>query len=628
VPEVTIGMPLYNNESTLAAALDSLLAQTIQDFRIVISDDGSSDATGSLCERYARSDPRITYIRQPKNLGYQNFRFVLDCADTPFFMWAAGDDRWAPTFIEENLRALKADASLAGSISKVRFERGGKLLHLSIGTYPLLASPVDNLAKFLSAPADNSRMYGVFRTEVLKRSIPSKSFHAYDWALSAATLLHGKHNELSEVLMFRDQTLPERYIDLVRKDHRALVARLFPVLQMTRWLIFEAKIPLTRRIAGALIQLNVHKHDWYCEKFHPHYFRASTKFRKALRAGLRHLLTPLLRLNHTRDGCDLQPRGSEESRTGYEVSPLVSIGIPVYNGERYLAVAIESVLEQTFSSFELLIADNASTDRTQEICRLYAKRDPRIRYFRHLTNRGAGFNYNFLYHQARGQYFKWLAHDDFIAPTNLAACVEALNADSTLVLAYTHHIDIDENGKPIRTVSRTKGESDQISVRFLDLMDSQYTCEEVFGLIRCSVLGKTPLIRDYADSDRTLLGELSLHGKFREVSQPLFFHRIHAESSVRRFPVSRERAAWFNPNLRGRLVLSAWRQFFHMLGAIARAPMGILDRLACYWQAIRWFKWRWRWMFKELFGELWDFFRRWSALTIGAKRASSPRKSK
>lgn len=283
MPVVTVGMPLYNNESTLAAALDSLLAQTLQDLRILISDDCSTDGTASLCKSYSRLDRRIVFTRQPKNLGYQNFRFVLDWANTPFFMWAAGDDRWAPGFVEENLRALRSDASLACSISKVQFERGGNPLHLSRGTYPLVGSVVDNVASFLCRPADNSRMYGLFRTEVLKRSFPMKSFHAYDWALSAATLLHGKHNELPEVLMFRDRTLPERYTDLVRKDHRSLVPRLFPLLQMTRWLLFEAKIPLTWRVAGALLALNVEKHYEYCEKFHPRYFKSSAKFQELWR---------------------------------------------------------------------------------------------------------------------------------------------------------------------------------------------------------------------------------------------------------------------------------------------------------------------------------------------------------
>lgn len=90
--ELTIGMPVYNNGATLAAALDSLLDQTFADFRIVISDDASSDDTGAIAKRYARRDLRIAYVRQARNLGYYgNYKFVLDRADTPFFMWAAGN---------------------------------------------------------------------------------------------------------------------------------------------------------------------------------------------------------------------------------------------------------------------------------------------------------------------------------------------------------------------------------------------------------------------------------------------------------------------------------------------------------------------------------------------------------
>lgn len=304
---------------------------------------------------------------------------------------------------------------------------------------------------------------------------------------------------------------------------------------------------------------------------------------------------------------------------GTQAPPLVSVGLPVFNGERYLAVAIDSILAQSFPDFELIISDNASTDSTQKICEAYSKRDSRIRYIRHPVNRGAGFNYNFVFHEARGQYFKWIAHDDFIASTWLSACVEVLNADPSLVLAYTHHVDVDENATSIRTVSRTKGQHDDTSMRFWDLMEGLYTCEESFGLIRSSVLRRTPVIADYTDSDRTLLGELSLYGKFGEVRQPLFYHRLHPGSSVRMNPVFRERAVWFNPALKGRLVLSAWRQFFQMLLAIVRAPIGIVDRARCYWQAIRWFKWRWRWMFKELFMEFRDFSRKLIVEVIGTR---------
>jgi glycosyltransferase involved in cell wall biosynthesis len=278
--EVTVGMPLYNNARTLRSALNSLLAQTVRDIHILISDDCSNDSTAAICEEYVRCDPRVTYVRQAVNLGYQNFRFVLERCGTPFFMWAAGDDRWAPTFIEKNLRALKCDDSLVASISRVCFDCGDDGLRQARGTYPLLAEPEENIARFLCAPRDNSRQYALYRTEVLRRSFPEDSFHAYDWAISAATLLHGKHNELTEVLMFRDPTPGYRYTELVRWDHYGMFSRLFPLLQMTRWLLFSAKIPRTWRIAGALLALNVDKHYEYCERFHPRYFRASAMLQK------------------------------------------------------------------------------------------------------------------------------------------------------------------------------------------------------------------------------------------------------------------------------------------------------------------------------------------------------------
>lgn len=302
--------------------------------------------------------------------------------------------------------------------------------------------------------------------------------------------------------------------------------------------------------------------------------------------------------------------------------PLVSVGLPVFNGQKYLAFAIESVLAQTFADFELIISDNGSTDATQEICEAYAARDARIRYIRQAQNRGAGFNYNFVFHEARGQYFKWLAHDDWLAPDNLKASVEALDADPGAVLAYTHHIDVDDQGAEIRTVRRTKGQDDEVSKRLWDLMEGLYTCEEVFGLIRSSILRKTPLIANYTDSDRTLLGELVLYGKLSEVREPLFYHRIHAGSSVRQNPVFHQRAAWFDPKLKGRLVLSAWRQFFQMLRAILEAPLDLRTRAACYWQALRWFKWRWRWMFQQLFAELWHYVQ-FNLKRLGAGRAAS-----
>jgi len=130
-------------------------------------------------------------------------------------------------------------------------------------------------------------------------------------------------------------------------------------------------------------------------------------------------------------------------------APAVSVGMPVYNGETYLEVAISSVLAQSFDDLELIICDNASTDRTAEICQDYAARDRRIRYFRNPQNLGAAPNYNLAFSHARGRYFKWLAHDDRMTPTYLAKTVRVLDERTDAVLCNSVVQYIDQNGAPI-----------------------------------------------------------------------------------------------------------------------------------------------------------------------------------
>src|SRR6266568_1753449 len=107
--------------------------------------------------------------------------------------------------------------------------------------------------------------------------------------------------------------------------------------------------------------------------------------------------------------------------------PRLSIGLPVYNGDAFLAESLEALLGQTFENFELIISDNASTDGTADICRSYAKQDSRINYIRQPRNIGCARNYNFLVEQARGELFKAAAHDDLYARDLLRLCVEALD---------------------------------------------------------------------------------------------------------------------------------------------------------------------------------------------------------
>jgi glycosyltransferase involved in cell wall biosynthesis len=97
---------------------------------------------------------------------------------------------------------------------------------------------------------------------------------------------------------------------------------------------------------------------------------------------------------------------------GSTVPPLISIGLPVYNGERTIGKAIESILSQSFSDFELIVSDNCSTDRTEDVCRSYVDRDSRVRYIRQASNIGAARNFKLVLDAARGRYYMWAACDD------------------------------------------------------------------------------------------------------------------------------------------------------------------------------------------------------------------------
>jgi glycosyltransferase involved in cell wall biosynthesis len=125
----------------------------------------------------------------------------------------------------------------------------------------------------------------------------------------------------------------------------------------------------------------------------------------------------------------------------------VSVGVPVYNGARYVARTLDSLLAQTLTDFELIITDNASTDATESICRDYAQRDSRIRYHRADTNLGVVRNFNWCVELARGEYFHWHAADDMAAPTLLEKCVAVLDADPSVVLAFARTMLIDEQAE-------------------------------------------------------------------------------------------------------------------------------------------------------------------------------------
>jgi glycosyltransferase involved in cell wall biosynthesis len=253
--------------------------------------------------------------------------------------------------------------------------------------------------------------------------------------------------------------------------------------------------------------------------------------------------------------------------------PRVTVGMPVYNGEPFVGSAIESILAQTFRDFNLIILDNASTDQTEKVCRSFATKDTRIKYFRRDSNRGAAKNFNRVFELSSSEYFKWATADDLCASHYLQRCVEILDDEPDVALCYAKSRFIDETGAitgsyedGLNLVSPSAGG------RFLQLMFNIGKCNAVYGVMRSSVLRRTRLIGNYVGSDKCLLAELSLLGQFREIPEYLFFRREHpGASSAHKDNASQ--LEFFDPRLAGRVTMPKWRHFWEHFRSIKRAPV-------------------------------------------------------
>jgi glycosyltransferase involved in cell wall biosynthesis len=265
-----------------------------------------------------------------------------------------------------------------------------------------------------------------------------------------------------------------------------------------------------------------------------------------------------------------------------ETAPAVSICLPVHNGERYLGEAIDSILGQTFEDIELIISDNASTDRTEEICREAAERDRRIRYFRADRNRGLAWNHNQAMRLARGRYAAWIGHDDVMTPDFIGRCVAALDTDPSAVLCFANASYIDATGADTAPLDlRNPGKHELPSERFSQILYDD-KCDAIYGLMRRDVLMQTRLHGAYADSDRVLLAEMGFRGSFHFLTDRLFHRRMHPQQTTARYKDRWERTAIFDPRKAGKASFPWVHEAWDFFTAIWRSPITWTDRSRCY----------------------------------------------
>lgn len=275
----------------------------------------------------------------------------------------------------------------------------------------------------------------------------------------------------------------------------------------------------------------------------------------------------------------------------------VSIGLPVYNGEEYLASAINSLLAQTMDDFELIISDNGSTDATREICEEFVRGDRRISYHRSDRNLGAAANYNKAVDLAHGALFAWANHDDIYAPTYLERCVAELDRCPETVLAYTRSAKIDAAGTVVAPLMSGLGLDDPSPARRLrhyhELSheidrragwgehDIEGLWIPAYGVIRTDILRKTGRIGPYISSDTVLIEELLTLGAFAEVEEQLFYKRDHSGRSMRACMAYDKRYEWFAGWRGNRFLFPRWRLLGERLRATLRAPVPVSRKMAC-----------------------------------------------
>jgi glycosyltransferase involved in cell wall biosynthesis len=265
-------------------------------------------------------------------------------------------------------------------------------------------------------------------------------------------------------------------------------------------------------------------------------------------------------------------------------TPTVSVGVPVYNGEKFLPNALKRLLEQNYEDFELIITDNASTDATEEICREFAGRDGRVRYYRNAVNVGLAANHNRAFSFARGQFFKWSAHDDDFPRAMLATFVGALQkAPADVVLVYSPCEYIDELGQVVGVDSDGSKDHPSARQRLSYLLRNLNAYNSLYGLIRSSVLRKTHLHGLFPMSDHVLLSELAMLGVFVQIPEPVLRIRRHPGRSFAANTSAKALRELFNPG-HGKQFLPIGirtRMNLELVHSALRAPIGTTDRLLC-----------------------------------------------
>lgn len=250
--KITIGLPIYNGEKFLRKRIENIQSQTLNDFELIISDNNSTDDTHKICKEFLENKNNIKYFLQEKNQGAMwNFQFVLEKANTPYFVWAGADDIWDKDFLQENTNFLENEKKCVGCISEVETYGNSNNRELSnsffanivkkikigkYGPHEALGTYEEKVGLYLNANSAQA-IYGIFRTDALKKSYVNKSFLAVDLAIILNILKYGDFHVIQKKLIrfYRGGFSSKGIISSTKKLKHNIIGRIFPYYPFTKW---------------------------------------------------------------------------------------------------------------------------------------------------------------------------------------------------------------------------------------------------------------------------------------------------------------------------------------------------------------------------------------------------------
>jgi len=253
----------------------------------------------------------------------------------------------------------------------------------------------------------------------------------------------------------------------------------------------------------------------------------------------------------------------------------IIIGLPVYNGQKYLEAAIDSHLAQSFSDFQLVISDNGSNDATGEICTRYARQDSRVTYLRSPVNRGILWNHRRVLEPVNDAtlYFRWAGADDVMEPGLLAAMVEVLDARPDIEAVMPATKNIDEDGRVIRTMERTLNlESPDAVQRARQILLANYQHVIAYGLLRAPSLRHMRTGPDYIGWDPVFIWELALRGEIFQLVEPALLRRFHP-GSISRVKTVKEMRKWVEPGTSAGMNFPHWTWAYERARSLFATPL-------------------------------------------------------